>query len=162
MTLLELSEIFGNFGEFVGAIAVVVTLVYLTLQIKQNTNATMAQIYQARSDSGQQQALVIAQSTELSAIMKKMRSDEGFVDTSKLELLDEAEMEQLRWLQTSFRARIDNVFYQHQQGFLDKEFYEDQFESTVPILAPLWQELGIGFGRASFNREIERILVESD
>jgi hypothetical protein len=36
----------GNLGEFVGAIAVVITLVYLTLQIRQNTHSLRAQTYQ--------------------------------------------------------------------------------------------------------------------
>jgi len=33
MPLAELSQILGNFGEFVGAIAVVVTLVYIAIQV---------------------------------------------------------------------------------------------------------------------------------
>ena len=37
MSILEISEILGNLGEFVGAIGVVVTLVYLAYQIRQNT-----------------------------------------------------------------------------------------------------------------------------
>ena len=39
MTLMETAQLLGNFGEFVGAIAVVVTLIYLTTQIRQNTIA---------------------------------------------------------------------------------------------------------------------------
>ena len=37
MTLMDMAQLLGNFGEFVGAIAVVVTLVYLSVQIRQNT-----------------------------------------------------------------------------------------------------------------------------
>ena len=37
MTVIELSQVLGNFGEFVGAIAVVATLVYLSVQVRQNT-----------------------------------------------------------------------------------------------------------------------------
>ncbi len=33
------AELLGNYGEFVGAIAVVVTLLYLSMQIRQNTRA---------------------------------------------------------------------------------------------------------------------------
>ena len=39
MDLMSASQLLGNFGEFVGAIAVVATLVYLALQIRQNTRA---------------------------------------------------------------------------------------------------------------------------
>ena len=35
MTTLEFSQLLGNYGEFVGAIAIVVTLVYLAMQVKQ-------------------------------------------------------------------------------------------------------------------------------
>ncbi len=36
MDLMDTAQLLGNFGEFVGAIAVVVTLVYLSVQIRQN------------------------------------------------------------------------------------------------------------------------------
>lgn len=36
------AQLLGNYGEFVGAIAVVVTLLYLSLQIRQNTRASQA------------------------------------------------------------------------------------------------------------------------
>jgi len=35
----EFAQLLGNYGEFVGAIAVVATLGYLALQIRQNTMA---------------------------------------------------------------------------------------------------------------------------
>ena len=36
MTLMETAQLLGNFGEFVGAIAVVATLMYLAVQIRQS------------------------------------------------------------------------------------------------------------------------------
>ena len=42
MSLLETAQLLGNFGEFFGAIAVVATLIYLSVQIRQNTAATQA------------------------------------------------------------------------------------------------------------------------
>ena len=44
MSTLEISQLLGNYGEFVGAIAIVVTLIYLTVQIKQNANLAKAQL----------------------------------------------------------------------------------------------------------------------
>ena len=35
MDLMETAQLLGNFGEFLSAIAVLVTLVYLALQVKQ-------------------------------------------------------------------------------------------------------------------------------
>ena len=42
MRLMETAQLLGNFGEFVGAFAVVATLVYLTIQIRQNTITSRA------------------------------------------------------------------------------------------------------------------------
>ena len=36
------AQMLGNYGEFVGAIAVVATLAYLAVQIQQNTKASRA------------------------------------------------------------------------------------------------------------------------
>ena len=36
MSTLEFSQLLGSYGEFVGAIAIVVTLIYLAVQLKQN------------------------------------------------------------------------------------------------------------------------------
>lgn len=38
-----LAQLLGNYGEFVGAIAVVVTLAYLAIQIRQNSKMMRAQ-----------------------------------------------------------------------------------------------------------------------
>jgi hypothetical protein len=38
----EFAQLLGNYGEFVGAIAVVITLAYLAIQIRQNTGVTPA------------------------------------------------------------------------------------------------------------------------
>ena len=46
MSTLEFSQLLGNYGEFVGAIAIVVTLIYLAIQIRQNTASVKASAYQ--------------------------------------------------------------------------------------------------------------------
>ena len=52
MTLMETAQLLGNFGEFFGAIAVVATLGYLTLQVRQNTLAmqSTAEVEAARQN----------------------------------------------------------------------------------------------------------------
>ena len=47
MTLQDL----GAIGEFIGGIAVVITLVYLAVSIRQNTKSVRASTYQAILDS---------------------------------------------------------------------------------------------------------------
>lgn len=40
MDLVSTAQLLGNFGEFFGSIAVVVTLIFLTFQMRQNTTET--------------------------------------------------------------------------------------------------------------------------
>ncbi len=39
MTVIELSQVLGNFGEFFGAIAVVATLIFLAVQVRHSWKA---------------------------------------------------------------------------------------------------------------------------
>ena len=165
MTITELSQILGNFGEFFGAIVVVATLVYLAIQVRQNTGATKAQIYQARSDSSQQWQLVVAASEELSEIFVKI--SEGLrVNAAELDRLTVVERQRFLLLQGALLMRFDNMFYQYQSGLLDEEFYEHSLKPAVRTYAPIWKELGLsGWGlaeRPSFANEVERILADSD
>jgi len=41
------AQLLGNYGEFIGAIAVVATLIYLAAQIRQNTSGLRANAYQS-------------------------------------------------------------------------------------------------------------------
>ena len=43
MSTLEISQLLGNYGEFIGAIAVVSTLIYLSIQVRANTRSTRSQ-----------------------------------------------------------------------------------------------------------------------
>ena len=51
MTLTDTAQLMGNFGEFFGAIAVVATLGYLVMQIREASRATMFSSEQRRSEA---------------------------------------------------------------------------------------------------------------
>jgi hypothetical protein len=52
------------------------------------------------------------------------------------------------------------MHYQFQQGYLDREYYDDAFKDRVVRLAPTWKALGLTSGRRSFFAEIERLARE--
>jgi len=60
MTILEL----GAVGEFIGGVAVVITLIYLAMQVKQNTRVHASLIRQNFYDATQQMMLHGVESTE--------------------------------------------------------------------------------------------------
>ena len=66
----------GNIGEFVGSIAVLVTLIYLAIQIRQNTAATKIQIRQAIADSQSANINLRATDDRLPIIIAKANDSE--------------------------------------------------------------------------------------
>jgi hypothetical protein len=164
MSIIEL----GALGELVGAIAVVATLVYLAIQIRQNTRAmeererlALAQTYQMRADALQNMLVQAAESERIGPIITKLTSAGYPEDVTSLDQLSDVERGRFRQWQIAQQTHWDNMFYQYQQGFLDDEYYRDSFRERVRRLAPIWRALGITGSRRSFNEEIERILAET-
>lgn len=163
MTLMEL----GALGEFVGAIAVVVTLGYLAIQIRQNTQSmeesrrlSLAQTYQVRADALQEMVVHAADSEHIAPILAKL-ADLGYPeDVSSLDQLSSIERGRFRLWQIGQQTHWDNMFYQYERGFLAEEYYRDSFRVRVARLAPIWHALDIPSGRQSFEDELERILAD--
>jgi hypothetical protein len=163
MTILEL----GALGEFVGAIAVVVTLIYLAVQIRQNTQAmegnerlALAQTYQMRADALQNMMVHAADSKHIGPIIAKLIAAGYPEDIASLAELSKTELARFRQWQIAQQTHWDNMFYQYQQGFLDEEYYRGSFRVRVRRLAPIWEELGVTSSRQSFLDEIESILAD--
>jgi len=162
MTIMEL----GALGEFVGAIAVVVTLAYLAVQIRQNTRSmeesrrlALAQTYQMRADALQNMLVHAADSEHIGPLITKL-TERGYPeDISALESLSPEERGRFRQWQIAQQTHWDNLFYQYQQGFLEDEYYEDSFRERVARLGPTWKALRVSPGRRSFSEEIERLLA---
>ncbi len=165
MSIIEL----GALGEFVGAIAVVVTLAYLAIQIRQNTRAmeeskrlALAQTYQMRADALQDMLVRAAESEKIGPIVTKLTGAGYPNDVSSLDQLSDIEHGRFRQWQIAQQTHWDNMFYQYQQGFLDDEYYRDSFRERVRRLAPTWAALGVSPGRRSFAEEIGRLMAERD
>ena len=108
MNLMDMSQILGNFGEFVGSIGVLVTLGYLAVQIRQNTRATLAASHQAITDSLNQGNIAVAQDAELAQIWVS-----GCVNRTSL---DEAERERFDSLLRAHFHVFDSLFYSANNG----------------------------------------------
>jgi hypothetical protein len=157
----------GAIGEVIGALAVVITLIYLAKQIRQNTHAmeearrlALAQTYQMRSDALQAMLVDAADSEYIGPIIIRLTGLGYPEDVTALDALTDAERGRFRMWQIAQQTHWDNMHYQYQQGYLDREYYEDAFRERVVRLAPTWQALGLTSGRRSFFAEIERLSRE--
>ncbi len=118
MTLQDL----GNIGEFVGAIGVIASLVYLAVQIRQNTRAVRSNTSQAITDARVEFLKSITDDAEVAKIFRS-----GLLDRESLE-----GDERLRFdlLMGRFTATMENYYYQHCQGTMDT----DQWTRVLEIL----------------------------
>jgi hypothetical protein len=159
MTIMEL----GALGELLGAAGVIATLVYLSIQIRQNTRSleasqrlALAQTYQMRSDA-LQNMLVHAASSKIGGIIFKVTQAGYPVDLTALDTLTPEERSRFRQWHIAQQAHWDNMHFQYQQGFLDEEYFRDEFVKRVQRLWPAWQALRLTGGRRSFIDELRRI-----
>jgi hypothetical protein len=63
----------GALGELISSIAVLITLVYVAIQLRETRMALAAQAYQARTDSQQDVLVRVAESEVLSSILAKVK-----------------------------------------------------------------------------------------
>ncbi len=116
MSALEFSQLLGNYGEFVGAIAIVITLVYLAIQVRQNTRMMRASIRQARSDSA-----VHLYSLGATSVIAENREKE-----SRGEALTEVEEDRMFLWNICIWRQQQTTFFQAQDGLLDVQTGDEQ------------------------------------
>jgi hypothetical protein len=166
MTFIEITAVLGNLGEFIGAIAVVVTLFYLALQVKHGKEATeantrsldegskiaLADAYHARGVETAASLRMLAESP-VAAIMVKHHQ-------SGVESLTAEEKLRLRTFHMNNVFILDASFYAYQQGLLPD--YESTLEAGLRTFGGAWRDLGVDVPRESFRAEVERIMAIVD
>ena len=121
MSIMEL----GALGEFVGAFAVLVTLIYLTIQVRQNTKSLRSATYQSVSASVAEVVIRSIENEDLARI--------GLAGPENLENLDPLERfraDQL--LQYMFRT-FENFFYQLESGMMEDYIAEGTRNSMAQM-----------------------------
>ena len=123
MTLQDL----GGLGEFVGAIAVVISLIYLAAQIRQNTRALNSSSYAEAVEQAWLVQLAIAQDGELARIM---------VEHAAGKPLPPGDAVRLDALLANFFASGENLFRQYELGLVDADTWENALQNSMPGVAP--------------------------
>jgi hypothetical protein len=94
----------GALGELLGSVAVLVTLIYLALQTRQNTMAIEAQLDAARMGAVRELNLVAATSTELQEALNHDRAEPLTSEQARRNSFWMAAFAQLQW--TFRQARL--------------------------------------------------------
>ena len=129
-------EAIGAIGEVSGALAVVLTLLYLARQISESRKATIAQIYQGRADAASRSIGRYPMGAKFALLVSSLGIDEAF------DQLTDEEREQLVYYIFDFMIRLDNIYFQYQQGLFPEGFIED-VKRTIRLSQRLRSLLGI-------------------
>jgi hypothetical protein len=78
----------GSLGELIAAIATVATLIYLALQIRQNTRSTQAASFHAIYDSMNHVNMSVIQNSELTRLWLAGAADRGSLSPEELHKFD--------------------------------------------------------------------------
>ena len=120
-------EDLANVGEALGGVAVLISLVYLALQIRQNTRTVQATAFQQVVDSFSDLSLAVGLDRRVSEVFVRANRV-GFSE------LDPVEQEQLRFVLLSYFRRAESAFFQSEQGTLNMESWEGIRESLKHML----------------------------
>ena len=109
----------GAVGEFLGSIAVFVTLIYVAIQVKQTQKIVLGQSRQAWAESTQSAQLTTAESEYIAPILAKLE-EAGFPKNPEaIETLDTTERVRYRAYLVGNTHRIRARLYQLSLGLAD-------------------------------------------
>jgi hypothetical protein len=117
----------GAIGEIVGAAAVVLTLAYLSVQIRQNTRSVKSNAFSAWSASGGDFTSQIAGNERLDRILREAWLDEKT-------LTEETWVTFVIWHQRFF-YHLEAVWQMYQLGTLTKHIFDYEIDRTRQLLA---------------------------
>jgi hypothetical protein len=104
-------EAIGSVSELIGAIAVVVTLIYLAVQVRQNTRAIRLDTGHAITEDFRSMFALMAEHKELAALVHKAASDPD--DITGVEKV------QYYGLNSNFVRALENAYIQWSENALD-------------------------------------------
>jgi hypothetical protein len=121
----------GNLGEFVGAIGVVISLVYLAQQMSQNTTSVRAASFNSMVQNSIRLLEHSFRDSEFADFLYRAEVDpQGLTPT-----------ERVRWdaYMTAVYRHFGNLVYQHRVGALDDQMWES-YRSTLKehVRTPSW------------------------
>ena len=141
----------GNLGEFVSAVAVVVSLVYLAIQIRHNTHAVRMSAFHAVTDSFNQLNAAIAQDPELAHICRLGREN--------LSSLDEDERVRFDFFMLAVFRVFETLYFQTKQRTAEPALWAAEMNSMAVIIGHPGQREWWDSNPLSFTPEFRRFVA---
>jgi hypothetical protein len=152
MTIQDL----GSLGELIAAVATIITLAYLALQIRQNTVVSRASTVQETARITTTLAQSLYGDPELALLFDRGRQD--------LTQLSDAERSRFSYIMIAFMRLGQNAHYQFEQGMMDEDVWSGYRERVLQWVAEpgarqWWSENRASYSQtfaAFVDRELDR------
>ena len=150
-------EVVGAVGEIIGGIAVICTLFYLAVQIRQNTETTRVQIRQAISDA--QSSNINLRATDPHIVKMIIKSRKG-------EELEEEELLRMQFHLDATLRQFENIHAQYRAGFFPESEWasiEAGLASTMTVepSTSVWeQQMRLAYN-VDFRKVVDEIVKNS-
>jgi hypothetical protein len=106
----------GSIGEFLGALGVIISLIYLAVQIRQNTRSLRASTQQAVLDTQSNFSMLLLHNDNVARVFRVGIEDLG-------ELSDDERIQLDTLLITAFRI-FQNLYLQHESSMIEEELWD--------------------------------------
>ena len=151
---MDLTQL-ANLGEFIGGIAVLVTLVYLAIQVRQGNRVARAQVHQESARMSSE--LLLQTNRSVLDVFARAASDPGALSESDL-----------RFLRVQFVAVVnyyETLFYAWERGEVDPDLWESRRYRIVGFIGlhkgVLWEGVKMGFG-SRFRAFVDDLLANEE
>ena len=142
----------GSIGELIAAIATVLTLIYLAIQLRHNTRALKASTFQAISSELAQNTQPLVLAPEIAGIYARSTSDPSSLSSEERIKVQAMFMANLR--------RLESTFVQAELGSIDRAFIEGPERSLIALIStPFgreWWNAAKPFFYPPFVAQVER------
>lgn len=115
----------GSIPEVFAAVGVIVSLIFVGVEIRQNTAAARGATFQAISDGAAQSAFDVAANDHMPRLFAQIRTSDP-----PLSEFSEEDQERLRFIYLYTVRRLENVWVQVNEGIVDQKAYE-RFQPRV-------------------------------
>lgn len=115
-------EMLGNLGDFVGGLAVIASLLYLAVQIRQNTKAIRSSSYHQAAEQTWNYCLAIAQDGSLAEILARREAGQP---------LSPAEAMRGNASDQALVFGFENMLRLHEEGLIDPDVWRNVLENSM-------------------------------
>ena len=150
-------EIASALAEIVGAVAVVLTLAYLAVQIRQNTNAVKAASHHAVTDSFNALNVSVIQDPKVGRLWRL--GNEGYAN------LTEDEQVSFSFMMISYIRIFETLYYQRKIGTMEEQLFLSEERTAQWMLTNLgfrewWAANPISFS-PEFRKYIDTLIEKN-